>query len=920
VTTLVYDLSGGSEDACDQLGDIGAELAGLTALGLPVPPGFVISARAAQHHAAADTGPAELADQVSIQMHVLERRMGRKLGQVDDPLLVSVRCGTAHPGPGVITTVPDIGLTDASVSGFAAASGDPHTARYAYHRLVARFGAAVLGVPAELFEATAARARSARRARRDADLTVADLRRLVEEDKRVLREHSGQEFPQDPCEQVELAIRAVFASWHAPEARRYRLARRLPDEPGTTVVVRAMVFGTLGATSGAGLAYTRDPVTGCPGGCGRFLPTARCEDVLEGSPDALSLAELERLHPDCHAQLLTALSTMERSRRDMCEVRFVVERGTLWILRARPAPRHAAAAFRIAMTLHDEGLIDLDEALLRVSGDQLTQLLFPCFDPNVPGEHIASGVAAAPGAAVGHAVFDSATAVRWANSGRPVILVRTETTPDDLDAMTRARGVLTSRGGQSSHAAVTARGLGRTCVCGTDQVVIDARGRRFSAPGGVLVREGDIISIDGGTGAVCLGAVPVVPSAVVEYFEGRLTPDADELVSAVHRLLDHADTRRMLRVRANADTPVDAARARRFGADGIGLCRTEHMFTSERRSLIERLIVAEQDDHQERADVLAELLPLHRRDFATLFQQMDGLPVTVRLLDPPLHEFLPDLTDLSVRVALAETRHAADVDDVWLLRVVRRLHEHNPMLGLRGVRLGLVVPELYEMQVRAIAEATAQRLRDGGCPQVEIMIPLVVDDVELSVVRDRAEAVLTGVAERTGTDLPITLGTMIELPRAALTAGRIARQARFFSFGTNDLTQTTWGMSRDDVESAFLPVYQQENIVNGSPFRSIDEDGVGRLIMLATGEGRAARPDLGVGVCGEHGGDPASIHFFHRLRIDHVSCSPFRVPVARLEAGRAAVHCPRPSAETRLDPTRARLGARNGSGPRAGAG
>jgi pyruvate,orthophosphate dikinase len=887
----VYDLCDTGGVAADQLGRTGTELAELIGLGLPVPPGFVLTARACHAYLAAQEVPTELAEPVRAHLHELARRAGRKLGQSDDPLLLSLhadRPGSGQDAPAA--PVRGIGLTDASVAGFIAAGGDERAVWDLYQRLVAAYGTVVAGIPAEKFEAELTRADWACGQAEQFCSGAAELPALVAAHKRVLREQTGREFPQDPNEVLESFVRATFDSW-AVNGR----GRRPLVTSGGALTISTMVFGHLGVDSGIGVAHTRDPGSGRPGVRGHYLPGARAGNLVSGPRGADSLARLARLNPDAHQRLLTISSIVDEHFRDLCDIDFVVERGRLWVLRAGPGRRGAAAAFRIAMALHDEGVIDDDEALCRVTGEQLTQLLFPRFDPGVPGQRVATGVAASPGAAVGQVVFDSVTAVSWAKAGRPVILVRTHTTQDDLPGMSLARGVLTSRGGQTSHAAVTARGLGRTCVTGADQLSVDTGGHRFTAPGGVLVREGDTVSIDGATGAVCLGEVPVVPSPVVEYFEGEIEPDADAVVHAVHRILRYADRRRVLAVRANADTPADAARARRFGADGIGLCRTEQMFSSDRRALIERLIVAEPDDHHERADVLAELLPLQRQDFQQIFRAMDGRPVTVRLLDPPLHEFLPDLTELSVRVALAEAGGAAEVADVWLLRVARRLHEHNPMLGLRGVRLGLVVPGLYEMQVRAIAEAAAACVTEGGRPRVEIMVPLVADATELAVVRERAEAVLAEVREHTGIDLPAAIGTMIELPRAALTAGRIAEHAQFFSFGTNDLTQTAWGMSRDDAESEFLPEYRAQGILTGSPFSSIDEEGVGRLITLATGEGRAARPDLHVGVCGEHGGDPESIHFFHRLRIDHVSCSPFRVPIARLEAGRAAACYPLPS-------------------------
>ena len=559
------------------------------------------------------------------------------------------------------------------------------------------------------------------------------------------------------------------------------------------------------------------------------------------------------------------------------------------MLQTRVGKRTAAAAFRIAIQLVDQGLIDMDEALNRVTGEELARLMFPRFDAGTDVKQIAKGISASPGAAVGKVVFDSDRAVELAGQGEKVILVRRETNPDDLHGMIAAQGILTSRGGKTSHAAVVARGMGKTCVCGADELEVDTRGKKFTLADGTVVSEGDVISIDGSSGAVYLGEVAVVPSPVVQYFEGGLAPESDELVAAVHAIMTHADEKRRLGVRANADTGEDCARARRFGAAGVGLTRTEHMFLGERRQLVERLILAENEDQQQAA--LDALEPLQRGDFIEIFEAMDGLPVTIRLIDPPLHEFLPDLTDLSVKIALAGDD--ATEQDHKLLDAVRRLHEQNPMLGLRGVRLSLVIPGLLDMQVRAIAEAAAERAKAGGSPHPEIMIPLVGAVQELEIARERTEKVLAQVAEATGTDVHTLIGTMIEVPRAALTAGEIAEPAEFFSFGTNDLTQMTWGFSRDDVEGAFFSRYIDLGIFGVSPFETIDRDGVGRLVAIAVEEGRAQRPDLKLGVCGEHGGDPESVHFFHEVGLDYVSCSPFRVPVARLEAGRAAVETER---------------------------
>jgi pyruvate,orthophosphate dikinase len=637
------------------------------------------------------------------------------------------------------------------------------------------------------------------------------------------------------------------------------------------------------------VAFTRDPASGHQGVYGDYLQNAQGEDVVAGIRNTVPLADLEQIDKPAYDQLMEIMATLEGHYRDLCDIEFTIERNKLWMLQTRVGKRTAGAAFRIATQLVDQGLIDMDEALNRVTGAQLAQLMFPRFGDTSSLKKLGRGMNASPGAAVGKAVFDSYTAVKWSRSGENVILVRRETNPDDLDGMIAAQGILTSRGGKTSHAAVVARGMGKTCVCGAEELDVDTKRRRMTAPGGVVVEEGDVISIDGTSGEVFLGEVDVVDSPVVEYFEGSLDPgsaDADELVQAVHRVMEHADGVRRMNVRANADSGDDAARARRFGAEGIGLCRTEHMFLGDRRQHVERLILSDTDSERDAA--LEALRPLQRGDFEEIFEQMDGLPVTVRLLDPPLHEFLPDITELSVRVALAESRGDKNENDLRVLQAVHRLHEQNPMLGLRGVRLGVVIPGLFTMQVRAIAEAAAARKQAGGDPRVEIMIPLVGTVQELELVRDEGLQVLAEVAEETGVDLHALIGTMIELPRAALTAGQIAESAEFFSFGTNDLTQTTWGFSRDDVEAAFFSAYLDKGIFGVSPFESIDRDGVGRLVRIAAEEGRRARPGLKLGVCGEHGGDPDSVHFFHEVGLDYVSCSPFRVPVARLESGRAA--------------------------------
>ena len=702
-----------------------------------------------------------------------------------------------------------------------------------------------------------------------------------------MQDGTGEPFPQDPRVQMDLATRAVFDSWNGERARLYRRQERIPADLGTAVNVCSMVFGNLGMDSGTGVAFTRDPGSGAQGVYGDYLQNAQGEDVVAGIRNTVPLADLEQIDPGSYAALMRTMQVLEEHYRDLCDIEFTIERGTLWMLQTRVGKRTAGAAFRIATQLVDEGLITEDEALDRVTGAQLARLMFPAFgatDDATDGQPLlGKGMGASPGAAVGRVVFDSETAVAWAARGEDVVLVRRETNPDDLAGMIAAQGVLTSRGGKTSHAAVVARGMGKTCVCGAEDLEVDLEARTITSPDGTVVAEGDVLSIDGTSGNVFLGAVPVRPSPVVQYFEGELAPEeGDDLVRAVHRLVGHADAARALGVRANADNAEDAARARRFGAAGIGLCRTEHMFLGERRQLVEDLVLA--DGEQEQSAALDRLLPLQREDFAGILRAMDGQPVTVRLLDPPLHEFLPDLVDLSVEVAVAEaTGREVDQKRCDLLDAVRRLHESNPMIGLRGVRLGLVIPGLFGMQVRALAEA-AKQLRDEGLdPRPEVMVPLVSAVQELEHVREEALAILADVG------VEALVGTMIEVPRAAVTAGQIAEAADFFSFGTNDLTQMGWGFSRDDVEASFFSRYLELGVFGVSPFESIDTAGVGRLVRMAAEEGRAARPGLKLGVCGEHGGDPDSVHFFAEVGLDYVSCSPFRVPVARLEAGRAAV-------------------------------
>ncbi|MGX1128560.1 pyruvate,orthophosphate dikinase [Streptomyces glaucescens] len=890
----VYDFSEGGRDLAGLLGGKGANLAEMTRLGLPVPPGFVVSTEACRVFLATGAEPDGMFEQISRHLTAVESDAGRRLGQPDDPLLVSVRSGARFSMPGMMETVLDIGLNDESVLGLAEVSGNARFAWDSYRRLVQMFGSTVMGVDGALFDRIMTGLKERRGARDDLRLDAEDLAELVQAYQRLILEETGDHFPQSPAEQLRRAVLAVFRSWNGERARLYRRREHIPDDLGTAVTVQRMVYGNLGPDSGSGVAFTRDPATGRPGLYGDYLPNAQGEDVVAGIRNTVTLADLERLDPHSYRRLRDHTRTLELHYRDLCDIEFTIERGTLWMLQTRVGKRTAEAAFTIAAELAYEGVITREEGLARVSGDGLARLMFPRFDTSATGDPLARGIPAAPGAAVGTAVFDSAEAVRRAAAGEQVVLVRQETTPDDLPGMVAAQAVLTSRGGKTSHAAVVARGMGKVCVCGAEGLSVDPAGRCFTTRDGTVVEEGAVISVDGSAGAVYAGEVPLADSAVMRYLEtGERSAG---VVDAVAGALELADGLRRLKVLANADTPEDAVRARRFGAQGIGLCRTEHMFLGERRKLVEEMILARDDEARDRA--LDALLPLQRQDFTGILQAMDGLPVTIRLLDPPLHEFLPDHTELAVRVAAARARgERPESRDTELLDAVRRMREENPMLGLRGVRLALVVPGLVAMQVRAIAQAVVERTRAGGAPRAEIMVPLVGDVTELRLVREQAEQVLAEVSDESGVPVRCPIGTMIELPRAALTAGRIAEVAEFFSFGTNDLTQTTWGFSRDDVEAAFFSAYLDKGVFGTSPFETIDREGVGRLVGIAVAEGRATRPGLQIGVCGEHGGDPDSVRFFHSAGLDYVSCSPFRVPVARLEAGRAA--CAETKSDTR---------------------
>jgi pyruvate, orthophosphate dikinase len=897
MTKYVYDFSEGNKDMKDLLGGKGANLAEMTNMGLPVPPGFTITTQACLSYLQSNAFPPGLMDEVEQHLSKLESEMGKQLGDPEDPLLVSVRSGAKFSMPGMMDTVLNLGLNDESVQGLAKQSdGDWRFAWDAYRRFIQMFGKIVMNVPGEAFEEKLDEAKHRKGPNaQDTDLDVDDLKALVGEFLAIYRRHTGSDFPTDPREQLRLAIEAVFKSWNGKRARDYRRQNKISDDLGTAVNVVAMVFGNRGMDSGTGVAFTRDPATGEKVPYGDYLPNAQGEDVVAGIRNTLPLRELEQLDPTSYRQLLDVMDTLEHHYRDMCDIEFTIEKGKLWILQTRIGKRTAFAEWVMAHDMLGEGLIDADTALLRVDANRLEEL-FKRRVRTDGTQPIAKGLNASPGAATGKVVFSADDAEARAKAGDKVILVRRETTPDDYHGMIASQGILTSAGGTNSHAAVVARGEGIPAVCGADAIRIDLGSRSFTA-NGTTVKEGDLVTIDGFTGDVYVGELPLEESVLERARAGDEAARQEKIWKAFETIMAHADRRRRLRVRANADTPDQSQNARERGAEGIGLCRTEHMFLGpERVHAVQQMIFAETKDEEEKA--YQALLPLQKGDFVGIFRAMDGLPVTVRLLDPPLHEFLPDKTVLAVAVARAEALGEPEVqvgderlsvDDARIvLGKVEQLHEANPMLGLRGVRLGIVKPGLYAMQVRAIVEAAVEVKKAGGDPKVEIMIPLVATRPELQQMRDELEPVATEILEREGVTLDhLEWGTMIELPRAAVTAEEIAEVADFFSFGTNDLTQTAFGFSRDDI-GKFVGMYEERKLVPANPFVTIDRPGVGRLMRIAVEEGRAGNAHLHLGICGEHGGDPASVAFCDEIGLDYVSCSPFRVETARLAAGQAA--------------------------------
>jgi pyruvate,orthophosphate dikinase len=880
MTRNVYRFGGGVSDGeagnKNLLGGKGANLAEMASIGLPVPPGFTIATSASAIYDQRGAGFRDaLAAEVAEGIAHLERVTGKSFGDAADPLLVSVRSGARVSMPGMMDTVLNLGLNDETVRGLAAASGDARFAWDSYRRFIQMYADVVLGLDHGAFEEALEIAKEDKGVHLDTELEAGDWERLTARYHELVEELWDKPFPQDVHEQLWGAVGAVFGSWQSERARTYRRIHHIPGDWGTAVNVQAMVFGNMGETSATGVAFTRDPSTGERAYYGEYLINAQGEDVVAGirTPQYLTRAARERAGakapameetmPAVFAELARVFDLLERHYRDMQDIEFTVERGSLWMLQTRSGKRTGKAALRIAVDMAEEGLISQDEAVLRIDPAALDQLLHPTLDPKADRKVIAKGLPASPGAAGGKAVFDADTAEKWATAGEKVILVRTETSPEDIHGMHAAQGILTARGGMTSHAAVVARGMGRPCVSGAGMLAIDHKARRMRV-GGHVIEEGEVITIDGASGEVMLGAVPTVQP---------------ELVGDFATLMAWADAKRRLKVRANAETPLDCRTAREFGAEGIGLCRTEHMFfDSERIMNVRRMIVAE--DEAGRRAALADLLPAQRADFAEIFRIMAGLPVTIRLLDPPLHEFLPQGED-----DVAEVAAAAGVTVDMLRRRIAELHEFNPMLGHRGCRLGITYPEIYEMQARAIFEA-ALEVEDAPIP--EVMVPLVATRAELAIIRALVDRTAEAVFAEKGARVDYLVGTMIELPRAALAAGAIAQEAEFFSFGTNDLTQTALGVSRDDA-GRFLTQYVEKGIFARDPFVTIDVEGVGELISIAAERGRAAKPGLKLGICGEHGGDPASIAFCEATGLDYVSCSPYRVPIARLAAAQAAL-------------------------------
>jgi pyruvate, orthophosphate dikinase len=869
----VYLFEEGNTKLRSLLGGKGADLAEMTRLGLPVPPGITITTEACNYYSSNKTFPEGLEDEIAHKMKVLESKTGKRFGDNNNPLLVSVRSGAPISMPGMMDTVLNLGLNDRTVQGLVKQSKDERFAYDAYRRFIQMFGKVVLGAKAEHFETIISNHKAKRHVTSDVELDAKALAEIVEEFKQLVSKETDVTFPQDPLDQLKMAVVAVFESWNGRRAIIYRQANKISDTLGTAVNIQTMVFGNLGPDSGTGVCFTRNPSTGEPALFGEYLVNAQGEDVVAGIRTPKPIAELQRDFPKVYQQLLDLCRLLEHHFKDMQDIEFTVEKGRLFLLQTRSGKRTAPAAIRVAVEMVNEGLLTREESLLRVLPSHLEQLVHRQIDPNYPIKPIATGLPASPGAATGKVIFDTDEAHRLGSMGESVILVREETTPEDIHGMIAAKGVLTSRGGMTSHAAVVARGMGKPAVVGCEQIKIDPVGQTFTAQSH-LIRKNDILTVDGTTGNVLLGVVPTIEPT---------------LSSHARKLLESADEVRKLGVRANADTPESATRAREFGAGGIGLCRTERMFNAQDRlPIVQEMILA--TTQAERAAALEKLKPLQKDDFKQIFRTMHDLPVTIRLLDLPLHEFLPKYEDLVAEISSLKATGANSnllESDERMLRKVMTLTEHNPMLGHRGCRLAISHPEIYEMQTRAIFEAASELLNEGVRVQIEIMLPLVGEANEIRFLRPKVVDMAEKVMESAGAKVEYKIGTMIEVPRAALTAGDIARFTDFFSFGTNDLTQATFAFSRDDAEAKFLKDYIDNGILKVDPFEVLDQKGVGKLMQLAVEAGRDSNPRLRVGICGEHGGEPSSVEFCHRLRLDYVSCSPYRVPVARLVAAQA---------------------------------
>ena len=877
----IYFFEEGSAKMKDLLGGKGANLAEMRRIGLPVPPGFTITTEVCrEYYAVGGKFPEGLEEEIIEAMHKLEEMSGNKFGDPENPLLVSVRSGAPISMPGMMDTILNLGLNDETVKGLAKLTNNERFAYDSYRRFIMMFSDVVRGVERHLFEEALEEIKKKYGAKTDAEVPAEGMKELAERSKEIYKEQLGEEFPQDVWKQLMMAVDAVFRSWNNERAILYRKINNIPDDMGTAVNIVKMVFGNMGDDSATGVAFTRNPSTGEKELYGEYLVNAQGEDVVAGIRTPKPVKELEKDIPEAYKELVRVAEILEKHYRDMQDMEFTIEKGKLYMLQTRTGKRTAAAAVKIAVDMVKEGLITKEEAIMRVTPEQIETLLHKRIDPAAEKVLIAKGLPASPGAATGMVVFDTQEAVKLSEEGKKVILVRPETTPDDLHGMVASQGILTSRGGMTSHAAVVARGMGKPAVVGCEEIDIDMEKEQFTAPSGKVYKKGDIITIDGSTGEVFEGEVPLIDPQMSGEFK---------------ELLDWADEIRVLGVYANADTPEDAAKARQFGAEGIGLARTEHMFLGpERVKIVQRMIMA--DTEEERREALKDLGKLQKADFKGILEAMDGLPVTIRLLDPPLHEFLPSPEELLEEIRKLEEEGA----DEKVLEEKRKLYhkavelaEHNPMMGFRGCRLGLIYPEIYEMQVEALMEAAAELKKEGKNPIVKVMHPLVGHVNEMKRLRELTDKVAFKVLDREGVDLKYKVGTMIEVPRAALTAYQIAEYAEFFSFGTNDLTQMTFAFSRDDAEGKFLAKYVEEGILPKNPFIVLDRDGVGRLIQIAVTDGRRTRADLDVGICGEHGGNPESIEFCHIVGLDYVSASPYRVPVARLAAAQAAIKHPK---------------------------